>query len=66
MKTILFILAALAAGFAAGILLSEVIGIVGMLVFQQPVGIKYLPVYLAILSAGAVLVISVARHTKAG
>ena len=66
MKTIGVILLALAGGFAAGILLSEIIGIVGKLVFQQTVGIKYLPVYLAVLSAGVALVIALAGRRKIG
>jgi len=53
MKTRIFIITILAliAGFAIGIKLSEVIGIVGMLGFGRAVGIKYLPIYLAILAA---------------
>lgn len=53
MKTriLLITLLALIAGFVIGIKLSEVIGIVGMLGFGRAVGIKYLPIYLAILSA---------------
>jgi Family of unknown function (DUF5957) len=34
-----------------GLMLSEIIGIVGYLVFDSAVGIKFLPIYLAILSA---------------
>lgn len=40
-------------GFFAGIIVSQVIGIVGVLIFQQPWGIKFLPIYTA--AAGAVL-----------
>jgi uncharacterized protein DUF5957 len=32
-----------------GLMLSEIIGIVGYLVFDSAVGIKFLPIYLAIL-----------------
>lgn len=42
---------ALIAGFVIGIKLSEVIGIVGVLRFGRIVGIKYLPIYLAIVAA---------------
>jgi len=53
MKTRIFLITVLAliAGFAIGIKLSEIIGIVGMLGFGRAVGIKYLPIYLAIVSA---------------
>ena len=53
MKTriLLITLLALIAGFVIGIKLSEVIGIIGVLGFGRAVGIKYLPIYLAILSA---------------
>ncbi len=42
---------ALIAGFVIGMVLSEVIGIVGFLKYHQAVGIKYLPVYTAIALA---------------
>ncbi|HLO33698.1 MAG TPA: DUF5957 family protein [Anaerolineales bacterium] len=53
MKTriLLITLLALIAGFAVGMMLSEVIGIVGVLGSGRLVGIKYLPIYLAILAA---------------
>jgi hypothetical protein len=35
-------------GLLAGLVLSEIIGIVGMLVFGTAAGFKFLPVYLAI------------------
>lgn len=41
----------LIAGFAIGMGLSEVIGIVGFIQFHRAVGIKYLPVYTAIALA---------------
>ena len=50
-RTYLITVFALIAGFALGMMLSEVIGIVGMLGFGRAVGIKYLPVYFAIVSA---------------
>ena len=40
-------------GFAAGIGLSEVIGIVGVLAFDTEAGIRYLPLYFAIAFAVA-------------
>jgi hypothetical protein len=38
-------------GVVAGLMLSEIIGIVGYPVFESAVGIKFLPIYLAILFA---------------
>jgi len=52
MRTAGVIVLALIGGLLAGLLLSEIIGIIGMLVFGTAVGLKFLPVYLAI--AGAV------------
>ena len=62
-RNLLVTVFALIAGFAIGMMLSEVIGIVGMLGFGRVVGIKYLPVYLAIVSAiVANLVEAFVRH----
>lgn len=47
---------AVIAGFLAGIVLSEIIGIVGLLVFDRIVGIRYLPMLTALLCAVAVAV----------
>jgi hypothetical protein len=51
MRNIVITVLALIVGFLIGITLSEVIGIVGVLGFGRAVGIKYLPVYTAIISA---------------
>jgi Family of unknown function (DUF5957) len=51
MKTAITALIGLVAGFLAGIVLSEIIGIVGFLMFGQAIGIKYLPIYLAVAFA---------------
>ena len=64
MKTLIITLIALAGGFLAGILLSEVIGVVGVLLFQRVVGIKFLPVYLAVLAAGAALTIQLVTRRR--
>lgn len=68
MKTriLLITLFALILGFGIGIKLSEMIGIVGVLGFSRIVGIKYLPVYVAIGSAIAVNLVdaSVRRKSK--
>lgn len=52
MKTAGVTVLALVGGLLAGLLLSEIIGIIGVLVFGTAAGLKFLPVYLAI--AGAV------------
>ncbi len=39
------------AGFVAGIVLSELSGIVGVVVFDRAVGMKFLPFYLAVAFA---------------
>jgi Family of unknown function (DUF5957) len=48
MKTAITAVIGLVAGFLAGILLSDIIGIVGFLMFGRAIGIKYLPIYLAV------------------
>jgi membrane protein implicated in regulation of membrane protease activity len=54
MKTAGVIALAIVGGLVAGLVLSEIIGIVGMLVFGTPIGFKFLPVYLAAACAVAV------------
>lgn len=66
MRTILVILLALGAGFLAGLVLSEFIGIAGVLLFARPLGIKYLPVYLAILFAGVAFIIDRILRRRSG
>ncbi len=51
MRTVTVVLLALLGGFVGGIVLSEIIGLVGVLLFDRPVGIRFLPLYLAGLSA---------------
>lgn len=45
---------ALIVGFFSGIVPSEIIGAVGILLLDRAVGIRFLPLYLAIACAGAV------------
>lgn len=51
MKTVALTILPLIIGFVIGIMLSEFIGIIGMVGFGRAVGIKYLPVYTAIALA---------------
>jgi hypothetical protein len=53
MKTVGVTVLAIVGGLVAGLVLSEIIGIVGMLAFDTAIGFKFLPVYLAIGSAVA-------------
>jgi len=48
MKTIIAIIIGLIGGFLLGIALSSFIGVTGMILFNEPIGIKYLPYYSAI------------------
>ncbi|KAF0822779.1 DUF5957 family protein [Cytobacillus firmus] len=48
---LVWVLAGAAGGLTAGVILSNLIGIISFFVFDQPVGIKFLPFYLAALSA---------------
>jgi hypothetical protein len=51
MRTITVTAVAAVVGFIFGIVLSEIIGIVGYLASGRALGIKFLPIYLAILFA---------------
>ncbi len=51
MRTFLAIIVGLIGGFILGIALSSVIGIIGMTIFNEPVGIKYLSYFTAIICA---------------
>jgi hypothetical protein len=53
-RFVVAVLAGVASGFLAGIVLSEIVGSIGLLAFGQLVGVRFLPVYLA--AACAVLV----------
>lgn len=58
MKTLLVVLFGLIGGYVFGVVLAEIVGIASFLLFDRPVGIKFLPVLLAVLCAvvGAVSV----------
>ncbi len=48
---------ALLGGFFIGIVLSQIIGITGMLLFGRVIGIKFLPIPSAIICAVTVLIV---------
>jgi hypothetical protein len=60
-KTLVITVLALIGGFFAGIVLSEVIGIAGFLLFDSVVGFKFLP----LVSALAAAVAAVAGNRRA-
>jgi hypothetical protein len=64
-KALGWALVAVVCGFIAGILLSEVIGIVGYLAFHTLVGIKFLPVYLAAASGALALILLLRSRRRA-
>ncbi|GGB50037.1 hypothetical protein F3157_11590 [Virgibacillus dakarensis] len=51
MRNFLAIIVGLIGGFILGIALSSFIGVFGMIVFDKPIGIKYLPYFTALLCA---------------
>jgi hypothetical protein len=57
MRTLIMTVLALLAGFAVGFALSRLIGMVGLLVFDQAVEIRYLPIVLAFVFASAELLV---------
>ncbi|QQK80012.1 hypothetical protein HUG20_09010 [Salicibibacter cibi] len=57
MRTFLGILVGLIGGFVLGIALSSFIGVLGMALFNEPMGIKYLPYFTAIMCAVVVPII---------
>jgi len=57
MKAAVAVVAGLVTGFLAGLVLSEIIGVAGFVLVHRAVGIKYLPIYLAIAFAVAAPVV---------
>jgi Family of unknown function (DUF5957) len=51
MKTFIAIIIGVIGGFILGLALSSFIGIVGMILFDQPIGIKFLPYYCSVICA---------------
>ncbi|TMV51437.1 hypothetical protein FE783_06570 [Paenibacillus mesophilus] len=63
MKTLIVVLFGLIGGYVFGIVLAEIVGIVSFLLFDRPVGVKFLPILFAVLCA---VVGSVSVRRKAG
>jgi hypothetical protein len=63
--TVAITLLALVGGFLAGIVVSELIGIIGWLAFHSPVGFKLVPVVAALAAAGAAVVVNLRARRRA-
>jgi hypothetical protein len=64
-KILAWTLVAVVCGFISGIVLSEWIGIVGVVVFHHVMGIKFLPVYVAVASGAVTLTVNLmVRHGR--
>ncbi|XTZ15586.1 DUF5957 family protein [Micromonospora echinospora] len=61
MRTLVAVLIGLVAGFFTGLVIDQVVGVVGLLTSGDPGGFRFLPVVLAVL--GAVVAVLVARRT---
>ncbi|MBO0992820.1 DUF5957 family protein [Bacillus sp. SD088] len=57
MRLLLAVIVGLIGGFIIGIALSSLIGILGMMVWNEPMGIKFLPYFTSLLCAIAVPII---------
>lgn len=57
MRIFLSILVGIIGGFVLGIALSSFIGVLGMILFNEPMGIKYLSYYTAFICAVVVPII---------
>lgn len=66
MRNFILTVLTLIIGFVIGMMLSEVIGVVGVLGFGRVVGIKYLPVYTAIALAIIANLIDARSRHKSG
>ena len=64
MRLFLAVIVGIIGGFILGIALSSMIGILGMAIFQEPLGIKYLPYLTAILCAILVPIMDRKSHNK--
>lgn len=57
MRTMFGVIVGIFGGFILGIALSSFIGMFGMIVFDQPMGIKYLPYFTSMICAVLVPII---------
>src|SRR5262249_52520721 len=66
MRTTAVTVLAIIGGLVAGLVVSEIIGIIAMLLFDTAAGIKFLPVYLALAGAIAAPVLYRRSRHRAG
>jgi Family of unknown function (DUF5957) len=64
MRTVITTVLALIGGFFVGIVLSEIIGIVGFLLFDSLVGFRFLPVVSAVAAAGAAIAVNLRARRR--
>lgn len=62
MRTITSVIIGIVSGFILGIALSSMIGILGMALFDVPLGIKFLPYYSAAICAVLVPILDRKRN----
>jgi hypothetical protein len=67
MRTTMAAVAALGliVGVCGGLMLSEVIGIIGVLLFDRAVGVRFLPVYLGVAAAAAAPILAAMIRKRA-
>ncbi|MBY7145103.1 hypothetical protein KFZ56_18965 [Virgibacillus sp. NKC19-3] len=65
MRVFIAIIVGLIGGFILGIALSSFIGVLGMLLFNEPIGIKFLSYFTAIICAVVVPIID-QKNLKSG
>jgi fructose-specific phosphotransferase system IIC component len=58
MRTVVVTVLGLIGGFLAGIVVSEIIGIIGFLLFDSVIGFRFLPVISALVAGVAAVVIN--------
>ncbi|ONK22480.1 hypothetical protein BLX87_15745 [Bacillus sp. VT-16-64] len=49
-------------GFVAGLLLSNIVGVIGVILFEKAIGVQFLPIYLAVISSIMVPVLKYRRE----
>jgi len=58
MRTVVVTVLGLIGGFLVGIVVSEIIGIIGFLLFDSIVGFRFLPVISAVVAAAAAVIVN--------
>jgi hypothetical protein len=64
MRTAVVTVLALIGGFIAGVVVSELFGIVGLLLLDSLVGFRFLPLASAMVAAGAAVVVSLRARRR--